>query len=295
VTVPDLSIQQVAQLSGISAHTLRMWERRYRFPVPRRTSGGARRYSEGDVEALKLVARALAAGYRAGDVVGKPRADLLPLFPAENAPAAMGAPPAIDRALAALATHDVDSLRDEVRRALATLGPLRFLVDYATPLALRVGELWEAGALSIHAEHLTTELLSTQLRGLLIGYETQRGRPRVLLTTLPGEQHGLALEVVAVYLALQQAAPRLLGVSTPVEEIVAAAVELDVDVVGVSVSLAAPPRATTSLLRKLLRELPRRHELWIGGAGAVTLPGARAATTWADLEDLVRGWRRDRR
>ena len=52
----DLAIKDVAEQTGIAAGTIRMWEQRYGFPVPERTASGYRRYSAGDVEALRRVA-----------------------------------------------------------------------------------------------------------------------------------------------------------------------------------------------------------------------------------------------
>ena len=51
----DLQIKDVAERTGIAPGTIRMWEQRYGFPVPRRTGSGYRVYSAEDVEALRRV------------------------------------------------------------------------------------------------------------------------------------------------------------------------------------------------------------------------------------------------
>jgi DICT domain-containing protein len=53
--VTDLAIKDVAELTGIAAGTIRMWEQRYGFPTPGRTSSGYRRYSDADVDVLRKV------------------------------------------------------------------------------------------------------------------------------------------------------------------------------------------------------------------------------------------------
>jgi MerR family transcriptional regulator, light-induced transcriptional regulator len=58
----ELSIQQVAEQTGVPEATLRMWERRHGFPSPRRLPGGHRRYNRADVERVQRVARDRAAG-----------------------------------------------------------------------------------------------------------------------------------------------------------------------------------------------------------------------------------------
>lgn len=49
------AIKDVAETTGLAAGTIRMWEQRYSFPVPRRTESGYRRYSDEDVETLRKV------------------------------------------------------------------------------------------------------------------------------------------------------------------------------------------------------------------------------------------------
>ena len=51
-----LTISEAAAAIGVSAPTLRSWERRYGFPRPARTRGGHRRYKPEDVDRLRVLA-----------------------------------------------------------------------------------------------------------------------------------------------------------------------------------------------------------------------------------------------
>ena len=51
----ELAIREVAEQTGLAAGTIRMWEQRYGFPAPARSSSGYRRYSEDDVETLRRI------------------------------------------------------------------------------------------------------------------------------------------------------------------------------------------------------------------------------------------------
>jgi DICT domain-containing protein len=53
----ELTTAQLAQRTGLSAGTLRMWESRHGFPEPSRLPGGHRRYSAGDAEQVREVVR----------------------------------------------------------------------------------------------------------------------------------------------------------------------------------------------------------------------------------------------
>jgi MerR family transcriptional regulator, light-induced transcriptional regulator len=57
-----LTIGDLAAGSGVNEATLRMWESRHGFPVPRRLESGHRRYGERDLEAVRSVVRARAEG-----------------------------------------------------------------------------------------------------------------------------------------------------------------------------------------------------------------------------------------
>lgn len=57
-----LSISDVVARTGVGESTLRMWERRHGFPVPDRLPGGHRRYSEDQLELVRQVVAARAAG-----------------------------------------------------------------------------------------------------------------------------------------------------------------------------------------------------------------------------------------
>ncbi len=270
-----------------------MWERRYGFPRPGRTRGGSRVYSESDVETLKLIRRSLELGYRPGEVVGKPRDELAQLVLATSqAPIpASSVAPTIESLLAALGRDDIPTLRTELRQATLVLGPKRFITEVAHPLCVRVGELWAQGKLEVRHEHVLSERLSSHLGVMMCAQEDRAPTPRVLLATLPNERHGLGLEMVQVYLATNHVATVLLGVDTPPEQIVKAALIHAVDAVGILVSPASDVAATTKHLRWMVAELPRRVRVWIGGRGGTGLAlsddAFRIVATWADLDAAI--------
>lgn len=59
-----LSIGDLAEATGVSTATLRIWETRHGFPVPTRLESGHRRYGEADVDAVRRVVRLRDNGVR---------------------------------------------------------------------------------------------------------------------------------------------------------------------------------------------------------------------------------------
>lgn len=286
-------IGAVAQMTGIDEHTLRVWERRYGFPHPDRSPGGTRLYTVADVHRLKLIRQALARGHRPREVVGKDVAAMEALV-GQPAPVSVElsatAPGEIESIMAALKRDDVTTIRVGLRNLAILHGPRGFVSKVAHPLLKQVGQLWQIGELQIHQEHLLSQCMSTQLRILGSLHENVIG-PVVVLATLPGEQHGLGLEMVALYLAAASISPRVIGVSTPAEQIALAAHAHQAVAVGLSVLASSDLSAAASEIRELALRLPRNTVLWIGGSGATSLPsieGVRIVANWDDLDEVLR-------
>lgn len=299
-TPQGYSIRVASRLTGVSSDTLRMWERRYGFPKPLRNESQVRVYTDADIERLVFISRALKAGFRAGEVIHRSIDELRGLLvtSARAEPDTDPPTPTIESLFGRLMADDPAGLRDELRRSVSLLGPKLFLTDVAAPLVEHVGVAWAAGRIAVRHEHLISEVLSSKLRLLLSAYDDRATKPVVLLATLSDEQHGLGLDMVALYLALEGATPRLLGVNTPPDQIAEAAVALKADVVGVSISEASDLPATEGHLRRVLGSLPNSMEVWLGGRNArkVTLRDARLrqVITWNDLDQAVSRKREER-
>jgi DNA-binding transcriptional MerR regulator/methylmalonyl-CoA mutase cobalamin-binding subunit len=271
----------VTRRTGISEHTLRAWERRFGFPQPVRLASGHRRYTDEQVNQLLLIARALDRGYRAGDVVPLPAAELEALVRGfdrgREASAEQATQPWIRSVLDNALALDAAAIDSTLRTDAAVLGVAAFVQDRVVPLIDQVGAAWEQGELDVRHEHLISEVIEGRLRALRSSFEaTASGRP-VVLACLPEEQHRLGLQLAALEIAAAGRRVLVLGLQSPIDEIVAAAEAADAAAVGLSVSSFAPAEATLESVAELRSALPSRTELWVGGAGA------------ADLEPLPEG------
>ena len=289
------SIKVVSELTGLPMGTLRAWERRYGFPKPERRQGSNRRvYSSEQVDRLRVVAQALDRGYRPGDVIRMPlpalRALLEGTIEKRSVPAG-GMVAEVATFIELLEQDDAKRINEELRLAVAVLGAKRFVVELAQPLATAVGKAWEEGRIEIRQEHLMTECLTTQLRASLATHQLENGEPTVVLATLPGEPHTLGLQMVALYVALGAARPRLLGASTPPDQVIAAAHAFGAQVVGIALTEAADLGSARRDLHRLARGLPDSVALWLGGAGASALgklpPRIEPIGSWAALDHAL--------
>ena len=256
-----LSIGDICSETGLSADVVRVWERRYGFPVPVRLPSGHRRYRQADLHQLRLMAEAVAQGHRPSMVVRAGEAALKRLLvPMDD--------PRVETLFHAVVAMDSDRMRRLLRESLEHLGWKPFLHGIVTQLLDRVGMAWAEGSIGIQQEHLLTEVLEDLLREQRLEFRTVPDRGRVLLCTLPGERHRLGLLMAALAYAAQGVSTEMLGVDLPVASIAQAARTLRVDRVAVSLSIQSAGETTRRLLMDLHERLPSGCRLIIGGQGA---------------------------
>ncbi len=296
---PGLSIAAVERDTGLSKDTLRAWERRYGFPMPERDPQGERIYPLAQLDRLRVVKRLLDAGHRPGQVVPLPLQELHTLA-GQAADASTQAAEGVvggdelRALLQAVRSHSVPRLRGELQQVLSRFGLAAFVCDVVAPLNAAVGDAWLRGQLEVFEEHLYTETLQVLLRGAIgaLPEATEASTPHVLLTTLPGEPHGLGLLMAEALLALEGCRCTSLGVQTPVWDIVLAARACACDIVALSFTGAIGPNPISEGVAELRSKLPPGVALWVGGSAPVLqrrpVPGVRAFTRLAELPAALR-------
>jgi len=223
-----VSIAAVERDTGIGKDTLRVWERRYGFPRPERDAQGERLYPQDQVEQLRHIRRLMDVGYRPGKIVGLAMPQLVELSQ-NHAPMALARESLLEgdvdllALLEAVRAHDAMALRKRCAQEVLHRGLGRFILP--VPLCQAVGQAWARGELAVFEEHLCSESLETVLRAAMSGLSDGAlvRPPKVLLTTLPTELHGLGLLMAQALFLMQGCTCLSLGTQLPVPELVQAA------------------------------------------------------------------------
>lgn len=293
------TISDVERDIGVAKETLRVWERRYDFPQPLRDPNGERVYPVEQVRKLRLVKRLLDLGFRPGKVIQFSAEQLQTM--AEQAAGARGpraeTPATLQPYLQLCKAHEMEALRRKLSQALLVMGLKSFVTDLAAPLTELVGEAWASGQLAVFEEHLYTESLTMVLRSAIFSVpqaNSNHGAPRVLLTTLPQERHGLGLLMAEALCVVDGAHCISLGVQTPLLDIVDATRAQRIDVVALSFSAAMNPRHALDGLATLRARLPQSVQLWAGGDCAALkrrTPPFVQVLELADISAAIAAWR----
>ncbi|KIG02372.1 cobalamin metabolism transcriptional regulator, MerR family [Burkholderia sp. MR1] len=293
-----IGIGAIAQEIGLTKDTLRVWERRYGFPQPMRSPGGERLYPQEQVSKLRLVKRLLDAGHRPSKVLAQPIEQLQQL--AAESGIGQDAPDAeLDQMVALLRNGAYEDFRFGLLKRATRDGLERFVLDVAAPLAARIGNAWAVGTLQVYHEHLFSEALQVTLRSLMRPLsDAVRGRgnrPRVLLTTLSGEGHGLGILMAEAMFTLSECQCIQLGLQTPLHDIVSAAAAHDVDIVALSFTSVLPAQVILTSLSELRGMLPPHVRIWVGGSSPTlrrkVYEGIECIAGLPPIEEAVAAWR----
>src|SRR5436190_10712877 len=243
----------------MSPELLRAWETRYGIPVPERTAGGLRVYTDVELERVRAMRDLVGGGMapaEAADAVGR------------TAPVAAGAlDPLADELRERLVAFDDDGAQAVLDRLLASFSAEAVVGAVILPTLERLGEGWARGEVTVAQEHFASTLLRGRMLALGRGWDRGAG-PRAVLACPSGELHDLGL--IAFALALRSHGWRItyLGQDTPAETILSAAEALQPAAVVVAAVDAAHLRPALAHLADV------RSQLYFGGRGAAGLDAA---------------------
>ncbi|MGK9451255.1 MerR family transcriptional regulator [Acidithiobacillus caldus] len=287
---PQFPISVVEQETGISKELLRMWERRYGFPVPTRDAAGNRLYSRRQILRLHDINRLLGAGYRPGFVVGADPQRLERLLreipsPATSSPRAH---PALDKAWKALAEIDLRGLRHLLRQELAREGAQNWVMELAAPLLHRMARSRLDESLPTFVERAAQELLleTLELAAAQIPPAPEDSL-RILLMSLPGEGRPLELQMTRILLLGKGVDVLFLGPEPPLEDVLPCLQHCPVHVVQLAISAASVNGDSRQWIRQIQDNIPPSISLWLSGSGAAELKETHNGPCFARLQELL--------
>jgi DNA-binding transcriptional MerR regulator len=216
------SIKDLEKLSGIKAHTIRVWEKRYQLFSPIRSDTNIRSYSGNDLKKLLNVAQLNREGIKISKIVDMTPVvmdqEVLKLFK-ESKEVEL----AIDRLIAAM----IDLNELEVEHILADLlikEPFdNVVMHYIFPFLERIGVLWQTGSISPAQEHF----ISNVIRNRIIVATDKLPVPgiykpaRFILFLRESELHELGLLFCNYMLKKARHKTIYLGQSVPLSDLVA--------------------------------------------------------------------------
>lgn len=156
------SIKDLEYLSGIKAHTIRIWEKRYQLLSPDRSDTNIRSYSDDDVRKIMNVAMLIKNGFKISNVAAydddKLQSEVLRINrnitdPEKN----------VDQLLFHIVNLDTFGFEELLDKIIDELGFSKTIQNVVFPMFERVGILWQVGSIFTAHEHFVSNLIRNRL------------------------------------------------------------------------------------------------------------------------------------
>ena len=204
------SIKVVVRRTGLSAHVIRVWEKRYQAVVPARTATNRRLYSDEDIARLQWLQQAVQAGQSIGRIAHLSTPELMKLVRAEQAAAPLAQRPTdgeggekdpgefLARALIAVQGLDAVSLEEQLVRASIALSQQHLLEEVVQPLMERIGQMWQEGTLRVSDEHMASAVVRSFIGNIQASFQVPETAPHLVATTPAGQLHEIGALLASV-------------------------------------------------------------------------------------------------
>ena len=264
-------IKVAAQRTGLSAHVIRIWEKRYDAVEPIRTETNRRLYSEEQIERLILLREITQNGHSIGNVAKIPTEQLRELLSQSHpsSPPARTAAPTeaafLDECIEAVKALDNHALEDTLKRAVIALGAQGLLHRVIAPLLQNIGHLWSVGTLRTAHGHFATAVIRVFLGHASKPFAGVANGPVIIVATPAGQIHELGALLVGASAANLGWNVIYLGASLPAAEIAGAAIQKKARAVALSLVYPGDSPQITEELKWLRELLPPEIAIVVGG------------------------------
>ena len=221
-TTPTYNLKVVIKETGIAADTLRAWERRYGLPMPERSSGGHRLYSQRDIEIVKWLMSKQGEGLsisRAVDLwneLTESGQDPLPASVTQVTSVSSENLDAVRKQwLEACLTFNED-LADQVLNQAFALYPLDAVcIEILQKGLIEIGDLWYQSKATVQQEHFASALAHRRLDALIAATPPPTRSETILIGCTVDEQHTFTPLLLALLLRRRGYKVVYLGANVP--------------------------------------------------------------------------------
>lgn len=212
------SIKDLEQLSGIKAHTLRIWEQRHNLLSPKRTETNIRYYDDDDLKLILNVALLNDNGFKISKIAVMSGAEIK-----QNVIQLTDRSLTHDDQIHALTICMIEMDEERFDKVLSTyiikIGFEQTMLNIIYPFMSKIGVLWQTGAINPAQEHFISNLIRQKLIVAIDGQIYKNGGKKFLLFLPEAELHEISLLFAAYLIKLKGHKVIYLGQNTPNEDL----------------------------------------------------------------------------
>ncbi|WMJ72079.1 MerR family transcriptional regulator [Cytophagaceae bacterium ABcell3] len=212
------SIKDLEQLSGIKAHTIRIWEQRYNLLSPQRTDTNIRYYNDADLRLVLNVALLKEKGYKISRIIkmGTKRiGEEVYLLSQKNS----HYPNQIHALTMAMLEINEEQFEKTLSTSIIHFGFEQTMLNIIYPFLEKIGFLWQAGTINTSHEHFISNLIRQKIIVAIDGLLLDSQGEKYMLFLPEGELHEISLLFSYYILKSRKKKVIYLGQSLPLQDL----------------------------------------------------------------------------
>ncbi|WP_044201318.1 MerR family transcriptional regulator [Flammeovirga sp. OC4] len=214
------TIKDLEHLTGIKAHTLRIWEQRYKIIIPKRSETNIRYYDDDDLKLMLNVSLLNSHGIKISKIAKltqeQIREEVFNVMSSSD-----NYSDQITQLTTCMLNFDEFQFEKVISTAILKYSFEESMINIIFPFLTRVGFLWQIGAISPAQEHFISHLVRQKIIVALdaIMLKDDKGKPRFTLFLPEGELHEITLLFACYIIKSRGFKVTYLGQSLPLEEL----------------------------------------------------------------------------
>jgi DNA-binding transcriptional MerR regulator/methylmalonyl-CoA mutase cobalamin-binding subunit len=259
------SIRDLDKLSGIKAHTIRVWERRYGIVKPQRTDTNRRRYGDEDLRRIINISILRRNGFKISEIAGFSDSDIdskVSFLSKE----VFNSDTQIDSMMMAMVDLNGKVMNDLLNRSLMNRGLEETMTALVFPFLRRIGVMWQTGSADIGSEHFVSNIFRQKLIESIdnLSPVLKPKRKKIILFLPENELHEIGL-LYYNYLVRKAGHESLyLGQSTPLSSVVSACKQWEADILITGLLSGYPDFKPDDYIKALAASFPKQKILVAG-------------------------------
>ena len=234
------TIKDLENLSGIKAHTIRIWEQRYNFLKPQRTGTNIRYYSNEELKTILNIALLNKYGFKISHIDRmKPeeiREKLLTLRDGNAIQERI-----VNELVQEMVDLNIDKLEKLLTGYITTKGIERTVLQIIFPFLEKIGLLWVTGHINPAQEHLVTNVIRQKLIVAIDSNITHLKKDKNVLLFLPeGEHHELGILFMNYLLRSRGIKTIYLGANISIKDVAFVVNQLKPDILFTHLTATSP-------------------------------------------------------
>ena len=269
----EYTIRDLEKLSGIKAHTIRIWEKRYGIINPDRSDTNRRKYTDSDLRKLINISILNRSGFKISKIASMsfPEIEDKVSFISKDV---NQSDTQIETLLISMFNFDETSFSEQINRSIISLGFENTFNRIVFPFLKRVGVLWVTGTITPAQEHFISNLIRQKIISNIdaLVYKKREDNKKVLFFLPENELHEIGL-LFFTYIARKKGHEILyLGPQTPLMSVVETIQKWPADII-VTGTLSEFSGVQKDEYLKKLSELFSNQVVIISGTLALDIQG----------------------